>query len=227
MRVYWDRCADGHNFGDVLTAALLRAAGRTVEWAEPADADLIGAGSILEAVPAGWTGTVLGTGLMWSKRRSDLSSARVLALRGKLTEKRADGGGGVLLADLGLLAPYLLSSRYVRRKRWTYGTMRHFVDRRPPIGVSIDPLAEPEQVVGTAASCGRIVSSSLHGLILADALLIPSLWDPHPDVLGSGFKFKDYASSLDEPIEPYVWRYPDKAKIKAKQAALRVLVDSL
>ena len=226
MLAHWDRCAGDRNFGDQLTRALLERYGKPVSWAAPDEAELFGCGSIAESIPAGFAGTVIGAGYMWRKSRGDLTGANVLALRGKLTARAAQRPD-VLLADLGLLAVDLIGRRSSRR-RYSIGTVRHFVDRRPAMGVSIDPLAEPAQVVETAASCIRIVSSSLHGIVLADSLGLASMYDPHPGVLGAGFKFADYSSSFaGPPVVPYVWRYPDRAQVSAKQQALRELLEAL
>jgi hypothetical protein len=97
------------------------------------------------------------------------------------------------------------------------------------MGLLLDPVAgDPEGLIALAASCQRIVSSSLHGLILADALGIPNMWDPYPPAdPGDGFKYRDYASAYGERIAPYEWRLADQRLVAAKQAALRAAVQSL
>jgi hypothetical protein len=46
-------------------------------------------------------------------------------------------------------------------------------------------------------SCRRIISSSLHGIIFAHAFDIPAAWVKiSPRVIGDGFKFFDYYSSI-------------------------------
>ena len=83
MLAHWYRGKRGRNFGDALTEVLFRElAGIDLRWAPPDQAQLFGAGSILHRLPAGYTGTVYGTGFMFPHQTADLSGARVLALRG-------------------------------------------------------------------------------------------------------------------------------------------------
>jgi len=58
-------------------------------------------------------------------------------------------------------------------------------------------------VLAQIDECEHILSSSLHGLICAQALGIKSRWILlSNNVLGDGFKFRDYASSMDTTITP-------------------------
>lgn len=216
MRAYW--AVGEPNFGDVLNPLLFeRLCGVSLEWVEREEADLFAIGSLAEMVPRGYKGFVIGTGAMFDEP-IEMGGANVLALRGVLTARLA-GLHPPLLADLGLLASDLAPN--VRRDV-AIGTVRAVSDPRPPIGLALDPAGDPEAMIAAAASCQRIVSSSLHGLILADALGIPSMWDPHPLYYEStGFKFRDYASAYGERIEPYRWRVADQVQVAEKQAALR------
>lgn len=219
MKLFWDQDRGGRNFGDAFTAVLLRRQGVAVEWSPADEAELVGVGSLAEALPPGFSGYLFGTGKMFGGTQLDLRAAKVLALRGVLTAEgsRADCS---LLADPVLLAPDWVSEC---ERDVPLGTIRHYVDRRqiPRDAHVIDVLAGVEVVIAQAARCQRIVASSLHGLVLADALGIENLWDPHPGVLGEGFKFRDYGSSYGELIRPGVWRLADQAQVAAKREALR------
>lgn len=218
MKAYWAKSEAGDNFGDVLTPLLFdRLRGIRLEWTEREDADLIAIGSIADTIPRGYSGTILGTGCMYDNPIA-LESAHVLALRGVFTARLA-GLHPPLLADLGLLASDLAPR--VRRDV-AIGTVRADGDPRPPIGFELDPMSDAETIIASAARCQRIVSSSLHGLILADALGIPNMWDPYPPV--PAFKFHDYASAYGERIEPYRWRTADQVQVAQKQAALRTIM---
>jgi len=66
----------------------------------------------------------------------------------------------------------------------------------------IDVLRPIEEVVAEVARCEAIVSSSLHGLILADSLSIPSRWMRLSRVVTrDGFKFQDYFMSIGRDEE--------------------------
>lgn len=221
MKAYWAKSEAGDNFGDVLTPLLFdRLRGIRLEWAEREDSELIAIGSIADTIPRGYAGTVLGTGSMYDEYIA-LESANVLALRGVLTARLA-GLQPPLLADLGLLASDLAP----RVKRdVAIGTVRADGDPRPAIGLDLDPMSDAETLIASAARCQRIVSSSLHGLILADSLGIPNMWDPYP--VEVTFKFRDYASAFGERIAPYRWRLADQAQVSRKQAHLRELMGCL
>lgn len=220
MRAYWARA--GNNFGDVLTPLLFdRLCGVQLEWVEREDAELFAVGSIAELIPRGYRGLVIGSGCMFDEP-IELDGALVLALRGVLTARLA-GLHPPLLADLGLLAPDLIQA--IPDRDLPIGTVRAGGDPRPPMGVTLDPQSDAIELIRTAARCQSIVSSSLHGLILADALGIPNMWDPYPTA--PPFKFRDYASAYGERIEPYQWRVADQIQVAEKQAALREILASV
>jgi hypothetical protein len=53
-------------------------------------------------------------------------------------------------------------------------------------------------VVKAISECKLILSQSLHGLIVADALGIPNVWiEPSSKMIGGEFKFHDYFSTIE------------------------------
>lgn len=125
------------------------------------------------------------------------------AVRGPLTRERLDAAK-IPCPDI-FGDPVLLLPRFynpIVEKRFKVGIIPHYADRKSPW---LDPLrARPEvaiiDVLGDLLyfvrmikSCDVILSSSLHGLISADAYGVPSVWIKlSDDVQGGDFKFRDY-----------------------------------
>lgn len=208
----WRRKA---NFGDELGPALLRFLDVEHECVDPAEADLILAGSVLEHLPAGWSGTVCGAGMLRENSRVDLSKARVLALRGKLTADSVKGlSGPIVLGDPGLLVPDFVEQPLAK---YELGVLPHWSDHelagRFSYGQILDVSDPPEKVAQEISRCKRLVTSSLHGMVVADAFgiprraeLFPNAFHPHE---GGDFKFRDYCSIYDtHPHFGEMWRAP-------------------
>jgi pyruvyltransferase len=201
VKLYW--YDSNNNWGDHFTRYLLmKWFGREVDYAEPSQAEAFGAGSILESLPPGYTGNILGSGAMYRKTQLDLRTANVHALRGRLTQDRCLLSSTPVLGDPGLLA-YLFAKP--TPKTHSYGIIPHYTDKQHPQladhpeALVIDIQSGVQNVIDQAASCERIVSSSLHGLVLADSLGIPNHWvilNGH--LVGGTFKFEDYYSLYDE-----------------------------
>jgi hypothetical protein len=219
IRAFW--WTGRPNFGDALAPLLLeRFAGVDVTWSPPELAEVAVIGSIATMLPRQFTGTVLGIGVARDVP-IDFSQATVRALRGPLTA-RAAGASDVALGDPGLLAPLLLEQR--PPVRYALGVVPHWQDHalagRHRGARVIDVAAPPLDVVRAIASCRRIVSSSLHGLIVADALGIPRRWETFPRVQGGGFKFADYGASLGRPIVAGRWDEADPSAVVRLTAGL-------
>ncbi len=196
---------DGHpNFGDALTPWLLPRYGLLPVHRSPSRAELAGAGSIIEFLPADYSGAIWGSGLI-RDHEYPLPRARVLAVRGHLTRERIGAADDVALGDPGLLV-----ARWVRRprRRWDVGLVPHghhrahadFLALAESEGLSVRIIDVHQSAPGAVrdiAACGAIVTTSLHGLVTADAFGIPAVWTLlAPPLEGGDFKFRDYESAV-------------------------------
>jgi hypothetical protein len=207
MKVYWQKCGRGQrNLGDGLTALLLDYFDVPCEWAPPDKAELFGVGSILAALPREYRGIVWSTGALFDDSRHDLSAATVLAVRGKLTLARLkiQEQSAPCLGDGGLLVSLFTRPQ---AKRYKLGVVPHYTQIEEPLFARfechpeitrIDVCDDPREVIEQIGQCEYIISSSLHGLIVADGLGIPNCWievaGNSSAILGNGFKFFDYYS---------------------------------
>ena len=130
------------------------------------------------------------------------------AVRGKLSRNRLEeiseqDLSGVLLADSGLLAGKL---PHKMEKLHSVGIIPHHLETNLPVVEKIHGLIpnsivismeqEPGKVINQIASCDFILSSALHGLIVADSMNIPNLQLKLSNKLKGGmYKFNDYYSS--------------------------------
>lgn len=209
LKAYWWN--EVPNFGDALAPHLLKYfSNLKVEHAYISEASIASIGSVLEHVPPFWEGTILGSGMLYPDSRLHLytGSMRVLALRGPLSAKCVKGD--YALGDPGLLADELSPCE---RKNFDVGVLPHWSDRdlvhRPEFYSDswytrvIDPRADPLEVVRLIGECKKLVTSSLHGMIVADAYGIPRRVEPSPAQKDGGwFKFHDYSESINSKFEP-------------------------
>lgn len=198
------------NVGDALTPWLIRKLG------------LYGAAWVPPGYPAEHY-VITGSVLNWSSKQSmvwgaGLASwkdevcpeADIRAVRGPLSLMRAKSCGWagprfkLAVGDPALLLPKLVKPS---PKKYAYGIIPHYVDvarfsyaddRAAERGaVVIDPLLPVEEFCGLVSSCERVVSSSLHGLIVADAYGVLSSWAKFGDGIGGdGMKYWDYLASV-------------------------------
>lgn len=209
VKVHWGRGLN--NFGDCLSPDILRYYGLTPVYV-PDDkmSDVLLAGTILQWVDETFEGCIIGTGGLV---RHSFKNANVLAVRGKLTHKHFlnfRNVGNVRYGDPGLLMSLVYPEEV--EKKYDLGIIPHFVDwdtdcmnrwrakfRKNPNVIFISPIGKPKDVIKKIKSCRNIVSSSLHGLIIADAFQIPNMRFVNRQTMceGHDYKYDDYYSSLD------------------------------
>lgn len=175
---------------------------------------------------------VWGTGLMhaYGKEHKLIRPCRFYALRGELTRQSLSEIRGknisCILADPGLLASLLVEPQ---KKKYSVGIIPHFSHADDVVfkkmieyyknSVLIDVKAEPHAVLEMISQCEVVLSTSLHGLIIADSFGTPNLWcECDKSIYGGDYKFRDYYSSYgleavshNLSVEPY----PDLNKVKA------------
>ena len=164
---------------------------------------------------------VWGSGCLDSRNKQWITvekPKKILAVRGPLTRK--------VLLDNGIECPEvygdpaLLFPRYYNpfiEKKYQYGIILHVstslsdsikAKLKSVYGENIlfiDPkkFKKWHSFIDDILSCENIISSSLHGIIIADAYKIPNVWvsltnSEHPD---DNFKFKDYFLSVGKNVE--------------------------
>jgi len=197
------------NFGDLLTPLVLRHLGIIAARSPIESAAAVGVGSLLQQLPPEFSGAIWGTGQILDEPLS-LPRAHPIALRGELTRERLGTAEVTTLGDPGLLLRRIVRPR---PKRYAVGIVPHYSHEEaaeltavPAAGVGrvrvISTTRSPLAVAMDIAQCHTIVTSSLHGLIVADAFGIPALWVRTTQPLyGHDFKFRDH-ETVARPAAP-------------------------
>ena len=208
---FWWGPGQFRNFGDALNPVLIEAlSGKTVVHSSRV-VNLAGKpvyyviGSILQRISSS-NAFVWGSGFLDSRDGLETLPRKVLAVRGPLTRRKLLQLGvecPEVYGDPALLCPMLFKPA---AKRYRLGFVPHYVDRDSPLldkfrrmsGVSvIDVTDRVQDVVRGITECEVIASSSLHGLVAADAYGIPSIWvEISGKLKGDDFKFHDYFQSV-------------------------------
>lgn len=213
VSAYW---ANVLNFGDLVTPSLLRKFGCTPRYIDGLsgrdERALVSCGSILGWCREDFNGYVLGTGLMSGKEARPMRQAKILAVRGELTRDALGLPNDTICADPGLLADIWVRQNREIDKEYIIGLLPHQIDLGTPEVSELYSLLSdrtsgrvklissrqpPSVVAQEIVSCECILSSSLHGIIFADALGVRRARIKFQAQLDD-FKFKDYFSSVAE-----------------------------
>lgn len=201
-----------------MSPLLFRALGYRVTWAPLSSADVTGVGSLLDLYL--WArqptaAVVWGSGL---RAASTAQSREVIrrsvgtfaAVRGPRTRDALGLPMDTPLGDPGLLAPALLEGKAERRgthavviphfRTWSNEASRSQMRALTNLGYRVvAPNQDPVDVVRAIGNAAVVYTSSLHGLIVADALGIPAalVRFGNSDLLGEPeFKYLDYFESV-------------------------------
>ena len=208
LRLHWWKAAP--NFGDVLNPLVIgHMSGRGVEHAAPREAELFAIGSLLQVVKRNFDGegsgkrpAIWGTGLLHPvMSRGFLDNVDIALLRGPVTAALL-GIEDTVFGDPGLLVDRVLPFDGVRGDKIGIVPHHTLLDdpkirafaASDPAYVLIDPRGAPKDVCHQIAACAHVLSSSLHGLIVADAYGVSNTWTPPKGQ--SYLKYLDYAASV-------------------------------
>ena len=152
---------------------------------------------------------VWGSGII--KKDDLINGGNFLAVRGPKTAQRIKDLGYAsteVYGDPALLLPILYNPKI--EKKYTIGIIPHFFHYEELVNVYpekdktvlfINLLTNNvEDVINQILSCEKIISTSLHGLIVAHAYQIPAIWWKYGKLNGDDIKFYDYLESLDLKI---------------------------
>ena len=211
---YWDSVP---NFGDVIGPYLIsRVTGKQVLNIHTMRySGIMAVGSILQLINREDM-VVWGSGLISEpspEQSAKLKSynPRVLSVRGKETAKYLLKAGidvpdNSMYGDPALILPLFYNPSINSFKK--IGICPHYIHKsfflkniNPQDSLSIiDVQSSMETVVNSIASSTVCISTSLHGLIVAQAYSIPWVWLEIVDnnLTGDDFKFRDFFSTINE-----------------------------
>lgn len=202
------------NYGDLVGKYIVEAiSGKKAKFTRPykqkwlhqinSSVIYVTAGSILAHVNKYCV--VWGSGIIQKKQK--VKPAQFLAVRGPRTRQNLIKQGYTVPKVYG--DPAMLLPRYFQPKfdkKYCYGVVPHYSDFKKvsenfPMGASsklIDLMTtDIEATTAEILECEHIISSSLHGLIVAHAYGIPAIWVKFSDQLfGDDVKFYDYFESV-------------------------------
>jgi len=242
LRHLWTRRSDGRllppwalrNFGDELAPSILRTAlgeTTTVRHADAPAAEVFTLGSVLQraALEAGEGAAVIGAGLpqldssLLNRVRRGVRRLDVLAVRGPETRKILGLPQTATLGDPALL----LTGRIVpggRKKGGvvvahysakgntrTIGTLEYHAQRlNARVVYTSDPLDDVLAAIGRAE---WVLSSSLHGLVLADVMETPAMPLARDAHSSRDFRFDDYGGSVGRDVRATLLRRVTRADV--------------
>lgn len=194
------------NWGDHINPYLIeKMSGKTVLQSTFGGTEhLLAIGSILRN--ANRNSIVWGSGFISKKSKFRSAPKLITAVRGPLTGQRLEELGAYdpkVYGDPALLMPRFYMPKVIKKHR--VGLVAHYAEKNDDsvrhlsgLGVKLVDIQLPvEEFLDKLCECETIISSSLHGLIAADAYGVPNRWLMLSNKLvGGEFKFQDYYRAI-------------------------------
>jgi len=210
IKAFWYK---SKNFGDQLTPAVLEFfLNEKIELADRNEkGKLMGIGSIMTAIRN--DDVVWGSGSIREAMIKGFKNVKFLAVRGPLTRGCIEGFVPEIYGDPALLLPLIYKPEI--KKEYKIGILPHYVDKMMVIDEAVlNPekdkfliidIEKPwKEVIDNILSCEKIITSSLHGIIAAEAYGIPVKWVKYSDkIIGGTFKFDDYFLGTGREFQRY------------------------
>lgn len=202
------------NFGDYISKIICeKISGSKVEHVDEKynkSEHYVAVGSLLTKVNE--NSIVWGAGMAWNRDKIQ-KAKKYCAVRGKLSLQKVHKAGYDCdsYGDPVLLIPDLFNVENNNSNQYELGIIPHMADYKIAKefygGKSnilvIDITKNWELFISDILSCHKLVSSSLHGIIISHSYRKDCGWcEFSNNVIGDGFKFLDYFSSVGQT--PYV-----------------------
>lgn len=214
IKAYWWHAA---NFGDTLTPIILEHfTKRKVRLMRRNDTGkLLGIGSIMVALRE--NDVVWGTGTNRDRKMRAPKGTKFVAVRGPITRSKIIGAKvPEIYGDPALLLPLIYNPKV--KKTHKIGYLPHYVDKIHVLSKYammdgyckyIDIQADWQTVINEVLSCEKIIASSLHGIICAEAYGIPAQWAVYSDkIRGGDLKYQDYFLGTDRTEQKHFTDLP-------------------
>lgn len=208
LNMFWWK--GDNNFGDEINPILVnKMTGKKIhpEY-DPTKPNLFAIGSVLNF--ANRNSIVWGTGFLKKHKIFKVPPAKICSVRGHLSRDVLNKLGIEVKAvgDLGLIVPDFFSYEK-KSEQFKIGIIPHYADKNSDFIKKVDSddiliidiQGDIQSVINQINSCEIIFSTSLHGLIIADAYGVEAHWIRLSNgVVGGNFKFHDYFSSVTRPL---------------------------
>lgn len=195
------------NFGDhlskMIVARMLSEQELSLEEETSRSYKLFAIGSVMHFANDG--NVIWGTGVngCFGSEAHQFQSLDVRAVRGKLTREFLQERGievPEVYGDPALLLPHIFPNKFKRQSKSPYSIIPHHTEveslERNKVKNIISPMGSWNKIISQILEADFVISSSLHGIIVAEAYGIPARYlriSSNQDI----FKYNDYMSGTE------------------------------